>query len=124
MDIKIISVIVSIFGLVIATVNVWMIYALRNLSAEIKENKKTLTIDLKETTRRVESLEQRKTDCQRDFVSSEAWVRSEGYTRHKLDQLIESVATMAGSLKIVEQLPQIMGQITREIFKAAKEGKL
>jgi len=61
-----------------------------------------------------------KVDCQRDFVSAEQWVRSEAYTRQKLDAIAEAVSGLTGSLKIVEQMPQICGQIAREIVKEFK----
>ena len=67
-------------------------------------------------------LAERKVDCQRDFVSSEAWIRSETYTRRKLDDIATSVSRLAGTLKLVENMPQICGQIASDIVREMKNG--
>lgn len=67
-------------------------------------------------------LAERKQECQRDFVSSESWIRSESFTRSKLDSIAEAVGKLAGSLKVVEQMPQICGQIARDIIREMKGG--
>jgi len=99
-----------IFGAILTLVNGLILFNLKKLSSEIEETK----TEIKNSNRRIEILEQRKSDCQRDFVSAEAWVRDSAYTRQKLDQLLESVASLTGSLKVIEQMPQICGQIARE----------
>ena len=47
----------------------------------------------------------RKEACQIEFVSAENWIRSESFTRRKLDHIAESVGNLAGSLKVIEQMP-------------------
>ena len=106
-----------IFGAILTLVNGLILFNLKKLSSEIEETK----TEIKNSNRRIEILEQRKSDCQRDFVSAEAWVRSEAYTRQKLDQLNESVATILGLLKIIEQMPQITANIVKETVKALRE---
>jgi len=63
-------------------------------------------------------LADRKSECQRDFVSAEQWVRSETYTRSKLDRVTASMASLAASIKVVERMPEIAGNIAREIARA------
>lgn len=86
--------------------------------------------NLRSMVQRIDALEQshrllseRRADCQRDFVSTEQWVRSESTTRTKLDTLIQSFATLQGNLKVVEQLPQIAGNIAREVASNLKIGE-
>jgi len=63
------------------------------------------------------ALSQRKESCQREFVDVEQWIRSESYSRSKLDGIAESVSNLTGSLKVIEQMPRICGQIARDIVK-------
>ena len=92
-------------------------------------NLRMLTKQLSEHERRIGQIEteqkhlsERKADCQRDFVSSEQWIRSETYTRNKLDKIAESVGNLVGSLKVIEQMPHICGQIARDIVREMKNG--
>ena len=64
-----------------------------------------------------------KIDSQREFVTAESFIKSESYTRKKLDKIAESFAAMEGQLKVVEQLPKIIGQITREVVMQVKNTK-
>jgi len=56
-----------------------------------------------------------KIDCDRNNVSKEDWVRSEAFTRDKLDKVAATLNRMEGKLDIVEKIPQIAGAIAREI---------
>lgn len=58
-----------------------------------------------------------KTDCHREFVPSESFVRSEAYTRHKLDDLVKVISDLASSVRLAEKMPEIAGNIAREIAK-------
>ena len=115
--------VLQVFGLLLSA-------AAALVGALVLWNLRTLCKRLDAVDRRMNKLEGeqkllagRKENCQRDFVSSEAWIRSETYTRQKLDKIAESVATLAGSLKVVEQMPQICGQIARDIIREMKAGK-
>ena len=63
-----------------------------------------------------------KVDCERAFVDSEIFLRETGYTRRSIQSLSESVNRMEGALRVVEKLPQICGNISREIVKEMKNG--
>ena len=56
-----------------------------------------------------------KTDCHQNFVTSEQWIRSESYTRQMLDTVIKGQAEIKGGINVLEKLPQIFGNITREV---------
>jgi hypothetical protein len=56
-----------------------------------------------------------KVDCQRNTVSKEDWVRSEGYTRKEIKEVAQILNRMDGKLEIVGKLPEICGQIVREV---------
>jgi hypothetical protein len=56
-----------------------------------------------------------KQDCDRQTVSKEDWVRSEGYTRQLLERLSTGMSRMEGSIQIIERIPEICGKIAREV---------
>jgi len=64
-----------------------------------------------------------KLDCQRTFVSAEVFLRETGYTRRSLETLTASVNRMEGKLTVVEKLPQICGDISREIVREMRNGE-
>ena len=62
-------------------------------------------------------LSERKVDCQQEFVEVGAFLRETGYTRKQLDETLKGLAGLAGKLEVVNQLPQIAGQIAAQTVK-------
>ena len=106
----------AVLGLAATIIGGLVLYNLKGLKCYIDK--------LDERMDRLESRQQalstHKQDCQREFVSAEAWIRSESFTRRKLDGIAEAVAKLAGSMKVIEQMPQICGQIASGIAKEMK----
>lgn len=63
-----------------------------------------------------------KVDCERSFVSTELFLRETGFTRRSMQNLTTSVNRIEGKLTVVEQMPKIVGDISREIVKEMKNG--
>jgi hypothetical protein len=63
-----------------------------------------------------------KVDCERNTVSKEDWVRSEGYTRKEIKSITTILHRMEGKLEVVERLPEICGQIARQVTEQALKG--
>lgn len=63
-----------------------------------------------------------KVDCERTFVNKELFLRETGFARRTLEDLSTSVNRLDGKLTVVEKLPQICGNISREIVKEMKNG--
>ncbi len=61
-----------------------------------------------------------KVDCDRNTVSKEDWVRSEGYTRRGIDKVSKQLAELDGKLTVVEKLPEICERIARGVAKQIK----
>lgn len=61
-----------------------------------------------------------KVDCDRNTVSKEDWVRSEGYTRRGIDRLSKQLAELDGKLTVVEKLPEICERIAKGVAKQIK----
>jgi hypothetical protein len=64
-----------------------------------------------------------KLDCDRTFVKSEVFLRETGFTRRALEDLTASASRLEGKLTVVDQLPKICGDISREIVKEMKNGE-
>jgi hypothetical protein len=61
-------------------------------------------------------------DLERDKVSKEDWIRSEAYTRAKLDGFGTSLATIAANVESLKQLPHQIAVAVREAVTAVKGG--
>jgi hypothetical protein len=61
-----------------------------------------------------------KVDCDRNMVSKEDWVRSEGYTRKELKGLGNTLARIEGKVAITEKIPELCGNMVRDILKDSK----
>ena len=56
-----------------------------------------------------------KVDCDRNTVSKEDWVRSEGFTRKEIKEVAGTLNRIEGKISIVEKIPDICGGIVREV---------
>lgn len=63
-----------------------------------------------------------KIDSERRFVNSETFLRETGFTRRTLERLSTSQDRIEGKLSVVDKLPEISGNIAREIVKEMKNG--
>ena len=64
-----------------------------------------------------------KVDCDRTFVDKELFLRETGFTRRALENVTAAVNRLDGKLTVVEKLPQICGDISREIVKEMRNGQ-
>lgn len=74
--------------------------------------------DLTDLTRKFSDC---KVDCERNTVSKEDWVRSEGINGKKLDDVNNALHRIEGQLQVTNKLPEICGQIAREISATQKQ---
>lgn len=56
-----------------------------------------------------------KVDCDRNNVSKEDWVRSEGFTRREIKDIAGTLNRIEGKFAVVEKIPEICGNIVREV---------
>jgi len=63
-----------------------------------------------------------KVDCQRTMVSKEDWLRSEGFAKQQRERVITSLNKLEGKLTVVERLPEISGNIAKQIVKEMRNG--
>ncbi len=103
-----------------AIVGALVILNLRSLSACIKEIKGKQAHQNGEMQKLSDKFAACKQDCDRNTVSKEDWVRSEGYTRRGIDKLSQQLAEMDGGWSIVDRLPEICSRVARETAKELK----
>jgi len=116
------SIIATFIGSLAALVGALVLWNLRLLREEMR--KFSVRVEKNETS--IEKLQNtfsaRRIDCDREFATKEEYVRSESYTRAKLDQVLSTVARMEGALKISAKMPEIIGQVVREIVRELQIG--
>jgi hypothetical protein len=56
-----------------------------------------------------------KQNCFQEFTKKEDWLREAGNNREQLSDVSKTLSRMEGKMGIMEQLPQICGNIAREI---------
>jgi len=116
------SVMVTIVGVFISIACGTIAIYLRSIKQDlhlfgrrIDEHAKEIAFNKSDCSQLATEMARCKTDCQRQFVPAENFIRSEAYTRQKLDGIAESVAALHGSLKVVEKLPEIIGNVVKEL---------
>jgi hypothetical protein len=92
-----------------------VLYNLTGIREMIGNHAKAIAETNKDITSINAALAVCKQDCMRSMVSKEDWVRSEGYTRQLLEKVSLQLASMQGQIQITEKLPEIIGQIVRQI---------
>jgi len=117
------SAVIAIVGMLIAIVGSLIIVNLRAIKSIVtgltsRLNQQDSKIGLVAT-----EAKDCKVDCERRFVSTELFLRETGYHRRAIEQLTASVNRIDGKLTVVEQLPQIAGQIAREVVHEMKNGE-
>lgn len=66
------------------------------------------------------TLLERKNICNQDYVGKVEYIRSSNSLEDGMKELIASVATLNGTMKMIEQMPAICGSIARNIVKEMK----
>lgn len=74
---------------------------------------------------RIESLTKSFSDCKQNcfqaFVQKDDWLREAGNGRVKLEEISTILNQIVGKLSFIEKLPEMAGQIARNIAKEMKE---
>ena len=69
----------------------------------------------------IQKLIERKNICNQDYVGKVEYIRSTNALETDMKALVKAVAEMTGTLKVIEQMPRICGQIARDIVKEMKD---
>jgi hypothetical protein len=88
------------------------------------EKQDALIADVKETNDAISvAMLNCKVDCHRDFVTGEAFLRETGFMRRTLENQTASINRIEGQLTLVDKLPAICGDISRNIVREMKDIK-
>lgn len=117
------SIVATMVSGMAAMVGALVILNLRSLSACIKEIKGRQDTHDGQMRKLGEKFAACKVDCDRNTVSKEDWVRSEGYTRQAMGRLSDQLSRMDGKLSVVEKLPDICGAIARQVGEQIKDAR-
>ena len=116
------NIVAVLVGGCLAIVGSLIVFNLRSIKQCLQKNRE----DVKKPQNDVRVLQTNfagcKIDCDRTFVTSEHFLRETGFTRRTLESLTATVNRLEGKLTVVEKLPQICGDISREIVKEMKNG--
>ena len=63
-----------------------------------------------------------KTDCLRESVSKEEWIRSESISQTQMQSMVALMNQMLGKMSMMEQLPNIIAQTLREVMTQMNKG--
>ncbi len=115
--VQILLIVISLAGSIISGLVLFNLQAINSRQIKLEGRQDQLEKDMK-------LLAAKPAECVRDFTSKEDWVRSEGYTRKELKEITIMLARMEGKLNVTEKLPEIAGQIAREVVKQVQSGGL
>lgn len=109
-----------IVGGCLTTVGALIVFNLRSIKKCITALGQRITKQEDNVTQITRDMTACKIDCDRQNVSKEDWVRSDAFTRDKLDKVAGTLSRMEGKLQVVDKLPEICGNIAREIAAQMK----
>ncbi len=105
-----------------ATLSGLVLYTFKSLKADVQ----TMTGKVDRQDVKIETLKDKmaacKVDCDRNTVSKEDWVRSEGYTRKEIKELTATMCRVETSLNVMNKIPEVVGGVVRAVVKELHEG--
>lgn len=115
------SLVVVVVGACLSLVGALIVANLRSIKKCISKFGTRLT-DCEKAVQKVNlNMANCKTDCERNFVNSEVFLRETGFVRRGLENVTTAVNRMEGKLGVTEQLPQICGEIASKMAKEMKK---
>lgn len=106
-------IIASVAGLFAGTIGALILYNLQMLKASLTDIIKRQDAQAAE----IKQLMERRQTCQQDFVGKVEYIRSTNTLETGMKDLTKAVAELAGTMKVIEQMPKICGAIARDIVK-------
>ncbi|HOQ06036.1 MAG TPA: hypothetical protein PKY88_12580 [Anaerohalosphaeraceae bacterium] len=83
----------------------------------IKSDLRAISARVDQQDAKIERLAERKNACNQDFVGKVEYIRSINSLEESMKKVSEGVAMLNGSMRVIEQMPQICGHIAKEIVK-------
>lgn len=103
----------GLFGLVL--------YNLQTLKSSLKSSIEAIAKRQDSQAADIARLIDRKNLCSQDYVGKVEYIRSSNGLEEGMKQLLEKVGTLNGTMRVIEQMPAICGNIAKEIVKEMKQ---
>ena len=115
------SVAATVIGSVLALLNALILFSIKRLTDRL--DKQDIAIGAVKANNDIfaASLANCKVDCHRNFVTGEAFLRETGFTRRTLETQTAALNRMEGQFTLVDKLPAIVGEISRNIVNEMKK---
>jgi superfamily II RNA helicase len=110
----------AFLGLAATITSSMVLFNLRSMSKRIDENKKDHNDRLDKIEATQSKLAERKNICNQDYVGKVDFLRFANSQEELMRKLVESVSTLNGNMKLVEQMPKICATIARDVIKEMK----
>lgn len=106
-------IIASVAGLFAGLIGALILYNLQMLKSSLADIAKRQDAQASD----IAKLFDRKNLCNQDFVGKVEYIRSTNALEEGMRDLTKAVAELAGTMKVIEQMPKICGAIARDIVK-------
>lgn len=104
----------------VCTAALW--FSINSLKESIKATSEQQSIDRKAVSDLKDSMVVCRRECDDNYASKEDYLREAGYTRRFQEIQIASMAKIEARLDIVQQLPEIAGQVAKAVVVEMKRG--
>jgi uncharacterized protein YoxC len=111
----IIATIASLFTGIVGGLMIFNLNALKSVISDVKTRQQI-------ADEKIDKLIERKNICNQDYVGKVEYIRSSNGLEDGMKDLIKAVSALSGSMKVMEQMPEICGSITRNVIRELKEG--
>jgi septal ring factor EnvC (AmiA/AmiB activator) len=105
----------------ICSAAIW--FSMAGLQKSLGDNKQ----DIKDANKEISGIKQSMTHCRKEcddsHASKEDYLREAGYTRRFQELQIAAMAKIEAKLDVMQQLPEIAGQIARSVIAEMKRGE-
>lgn len=118
------DIIATVFGIVVSALFAVIAWNQQSTKKVIEDKINELADRLESQDNKIELMEKQlavcKQNCFQEFTKKEDWLREAGNNREQLSDMSKTLSRMEGKMGIMEQLPNICGNIAREIAREMK----
>lgn len=117
------QIVVTIASVAASITGALLLWNFKSMNKRIDTHENDIRQNAHSINKLAQDLKGCKADCYQNFPTMEQFVRSEAYNRSKLDETTNLLNELNGKFDIVQQMPEICGQIAANAVKAMKGGK-
>jgi len=108
-----IALLLIVVGSCFTVIGSLLVFYLKSIKSCVgKQNEKISEIEKSQT--------QCQKECARDFVDKVDWIRNVNKSEKSFDSLIKITSEIKGTMKFIEKLPQLCGEVVRQVVNEKK----